>query len=1297
LSKKRIIRNSTFNENVVGSEFLNTPSSTIFRLGSFTLDTNLESRVVNDFTNRITTFSKEYTLENIGIDEITSQKIYNNEKKLRLNLDYNEITSYSRYGSVEELFKFTVKNIIQKYPYSIQSINQLNTGIINTVLNFSYDDIKNESTFRIPVISLVNLSEIFVNSNNFIPVEDNPLKNFNLTKEKYVVWGSDDEDVEYPIIGFTGNTQTDSFITLKVVGKLFNMVNTTLSKKFHIKPSKEEFSRFLFDLNDIEKYFLSHKNEDGFTFKLKEINDDGTSFYTRNFVWPTSDEYNIDINTVSYNVFLTNLIKLGYRYDHYKTDIIYRLYTTESLKEFDTTNDLKIKKLIRAYGFEFDKIRRLADGFATLNNLTYKKEKSIPDILVKNLAKVLGWEVFDIVQEEDLLNKVFSVENKNVSESSIPSEIDIELWRRILINTKWFLKSKGTRKSLETIFKLVGIPEEFILLKEYIYLAENKLELEDRILSITRNPDFSDLDVVNESSFDDNGYPIAVRETNDFFFQISGNTDSGQTYINRFRENGFVIDDIVDNKKSWVITRENEDREDYNTFYTLDDSRLVINTKEIDIGLSPSQVLEMDVYNSNRLLNFPICNSGVTTNIFYINTPLTFDGSQQTVFDIPDIPQGDIQVSVNGITLTIDEDYVISGTNNNRIVLLEPVITQLNGLKDIISVTYFNDPISQTRNYLEYIVLAVNVSQNNPTVITLPEEPLGDIQLVLNGITLKPGKTALDGDYYINPINRTQIIITAEDINQSLKTTDKLSVMYFKEVNSDSIIKYADTYRITSFFSNKLFYNNLINKYIFVTDYFILDISTIKVTVNGITLTNNIDFTVDSFNKTHIVFSNQTILKINDVINVFYAIETEPAPDCIDLGVNIFQITFTDYLDRVLNNLIDVKNRKIITNNDGGLYPKLSYLYDSYLIISQTTSIVYGYTFNGLYDYIKKFDNHFVKFLNQLLPATTITRKSGVIVSNSIFTLQKHKYIRGINDGSEFVGDVTKLVCDLFEFTTITTPAKTTQDLGTVDITPTGFNGFVEYSIDGGDFFFFDNIFTDLLPGQYDIVLKDEIGCEITGSIEIEIDCSEFQIVDIIIGNVSDDSWDTSDFNWEDGEDWTSGIGGDDVIGASIEIIVAGDNIVEYSIDGGANFSNNNLFTNLEPGLYIIVVKSSLGCELTDTVIIQSEEECDVSITDFTFEGQETTTTSTTTQSPGSLFEIQLEFGSISCEQVCSNYGMGGNNSGTFYIDEEAFGIAGFIYTDPEGTNPAPPNFYTNGSICRASDGFGALQPSVPC
>jgi len=1184
LTKRRIIRNSIFNENVVGTNFENTPSTTIFRLGNFTLDTNLESRIIGDFSNRITTFSKEYTLENIGVSETVSEKIFKNENRLRLNIDFNEISSYARYGSVEDLFRFTIKNIIQNFPYSIRSVNEINSGVVNTILNFSYNNLENISTFRIPTISLINISNIIVDSNNNIPNIENPLKNFNLTKDKYVIWSADKPDIEYPILGFSGNIETDNFITLSVKGKLFNLNNTTLSKTFHIKPSEKEFFNFVFDLNDIEKYILNKKNKDGFIFKLKDLKEDGRSFNTRNFVWPTSDDYNLDLNTISYTIFLNTLINLGKRYDDFKTDTIYRLYTTDSLKEFDTSNDQKIKKLIRTYGFEFDKIRRLVDGFATLNNITYKKEKSVPDILIKNLAKTLGWEVFDIVKEDDLLNKIFSVGTSDVSKSLIPSEIDIELWRRILVNTKWFFKSKGTRKSIETIFKLVGIPEEFILLNEYIYLAENKLELEDRVLSIDRNQVFTDLEVINPSSFNEQGYPIAVQENTNFFFQISGNTDSGQAYINRFRENGFVVDDIVDNKKSWLITRELEQREDFNTGYELNDSRLIINTKEIDIGLSISRALENNVFKSNKILNFPLCSTGVTTNIFYVNTPLNSTSTQQGVFDIPDIPEGDIQVSVNGITLTIDEDYTISGTNRNRIVLEELILNQFNGVTDIITITYVNDPIDGNRNLVEYVVLKLGFTINNQTIINLPDEPLGEIQLVLNGLTLKPGKTSFDGDYYINPNNRNEIIITSQEINDSLSNTDIITVMYLKEINDDTLIKYADTHTITSFFNSKLYFNNVINRYVYITDYSISQISTIKITLNGFTLTNNKDFILDSINKKKIIFSPNIVLKINDVINVFYVINTEPTSDCIDfLDINIQEANFGEYIDTVLNNLIDVKNRKIITDNNGGVYPKLSYLYDTYIKSSQNSQFINEYTFNNLYMYVKRFDNYFTILLDQLLPATTIIRKSGIIISNNIFGLQKYRYIRGINDGSEFVGQTERLTCDLFEFTIESNPAKTTENLGSISINATGFNGFSEYSIDNGDFFFSDNNFENLLPGEYNIVVRDEIGCQLTGTTNINIDCNDFQIAEIITENVKS--------NTELG---------------SIEIIVSGDTNIQYSIDAGQNFRTSNKFTNLIDGDYNIFLLSSLGCVITG-VTATVGIDCDINITNFSIGNCEAT------------------------------------------------------------------------------------------
>ena len=53
------------------------------------------------------------------------------------------------------------------------------------------------------------------------------------------------------------------------------------------------------------------------------------------------------------------------------------------------------------------------------------------------------------------------------------------------------------------------------------------------------------------------------------------------------------------------------------------------------------------------------------------------------------------------------------------------------------------------------------------------------------------------------------------------------------------------------------------------------------------------------------------------------------------------------------------------------------------------------------------------------------------------------------------------------------------QDNGTITVSYDGGVGDVEYSIDGGFSFQLSNVFTGLAPGSYQIILKDEKGCEL--------------------------------------------------------------------------------------------------------------------------------------------------------------------------------------------------------------------------
>jgi hypothetical protein len=111
------------------------------------------------------------------------------------------------------------------------------------------------------------------------------------------------------------------------------------------------------------------------------------------------------------------------------------------------------------------------------------------------------------------------------------------------MNTNYFWKTKGTREAIKAMFLLIGIPEPFINITEYVYTVDGKINPNTVPL---KKADFPS----NSLPYDTNGYPVAPLETNDFFFQISGDTDAGQHYLDVFRMAGFNLMQNRCNNKS---------------------------------------------------------------------------------------------------------------------------------------------------------------------------------------------------------------------------------------------------------------------------------------------------------------------------------------------------------------------------------------------------------------------------------------------------------------------------------------------------------------------------------------------------------------------------------------------------------------------------------------------------------------------------------------------------------------------------------------------------------------------------
>ncbi len=1053
MAKVKVV-NNVLDSNLNGVNFNNTASQTIFSFGRFVVTSNFEGRVPIDYTGTLSSFVRPVTLETLGLSQTQSEILLRTTTNAVLNLDKSDLNTFVRYGSAYEFLRVTVENIILSYPASLFVNSQANVGGNITFSGFNYNSTTNISTFKIPTGYTSNIFGLILNAGNTSAPDGNELRNLNLSYDKYIIWSQlNPTGNSYFIIGFTGYSSGDKFITLEVQGNPFPMLfsgdtsGQSGSLDFHLKPNNVVFEEFRTQLSDYEKYILSKRIEtSGFEFMMKNptLLDDGTINYAdTTLLWNTSDGYNIDISGAKYRNFLEVILRIGGKYDAIKTDLIARFLTPASIKTYDLTEEGKMTKLLRLYGREFDELRQFIDSLVNINRITYNKINNAPDQLIKNLAKTFGWDYFSLVNENEFVETILTIDDteRDLYDDLLPAEIDIELWRRILNNTNYYWKSKGTREAIKSMFLLIGIPEPFINITEYVYTVNGKINPNSVTLTEADFPS-------NSLPYNTDGYPIAPIETNNFYFQVSGDTDSGQAYMDVFRMAGFNLIQTVDNKKSWVeegaITR----IDDTTPQYYQQDSKLVLNTKEVDVALDTARGIEYDAFDYIKNTDFPANSSGYTLPFSYVNISLNYNGTKNA-FKLP-LPysgstlQGDLEVRYNGILLngqkeysggtggtyfmdaglsfsgitgssthmvftgaTGGTDYIVSGdsfiiTNNNY------AINSGNG-RDVIQATfmYKNPATLMTGSTLSgisvnYMVTRVAKLPNGSTTIPLPSTPHGDVQVTINGVALTKGTGQFTADYIVDA-NNNQLIIQNPDLVPYLSISPYLQVAYLEVTGSSSINMRSEVIRVDSFSSGKIYYNISASKYVYKLNYKVNTASDLKVLVDGIALEPNKDYSLNSQNPYEIFLPNG--IKYGTVISVYYLVGGNEiffpvVADNFGVG-DISQLSFLEFLELIQRRMINVRTRKTITDFKGGWYPTLLNVYLEYLkraeLDPENSLLSNGYTFSNLYTFLSKYNAFFQRFVDQLLSATIILKKGGLVVRNTVFTKQKFTYKRGVN------------------------------------------------------------------------------------------------------------------------------------------------------------------------------------------------------------------------------------------------------------------------------------------------------------
>ena len=550
---------NTFSDNLVGFQIVAGGGLT---QGNFEFTTSISEKSNRDFI--IGTFSDPITLDSLGVASIEESKsIVEKNFQVFPNFDLSQVTNFSQYGSLSKRISVSLTKIINFFPAALESTklkNNFTSGA--TATNITFDSVNNYTVFTLDVSKITNPFSIDFTTNaarniSVSETEISPLRNMVDNSTKYALYVNDGTFKVLKVVPTTSLTSGNLVIT--VVGNPFTGETTSYSD-LYIKPDNENTEKvFNQDFDEVEKFLLNRLTSPIYTAKFNVIRERSNgSFYstTQSVKWPVDGIWNIDIRTPSFNTYVNKLSDLAEEFDEFKTNLIVRFLTTGAFKDFDTDNQ-KITKLLQIYGRSFDQVKKFIDALAFMNSVNYNVGNDIPSQLLKNLAQTLGWtDNISPITNTNFLDSVFGSAQPSqflgLSRSYTPDELNYQFYRNLILNSAYLFKSKGTRKSIESLLKLIGAPEALIEFNETIYVADQRINMnqfnqefatisggtynqelpayDPEILFKIQGREFTGFTITSsiedsnitrdEYPVDDEGYPRAPEDTESFYFQL---------------------------------------------------------------------------------------------------------------------------------------------------------------------------------------------------------------------------------------------------------------------------------------------------------------------------------------------------------------------------------------------------------------------------------------------------------------------------------------------------------------------------------------------------------------------------------------------------------------------------------------------------------------------------------------------------------------------------------------------------------------------------------------------------------
>lgn len=205
-------------------------------------------------------------------------------------------------------------------------------------------------------------------------------------------------------------------------------------------------------------------------------------------------------STTQFNNWYDNLIESASYYDTYNLNrLAYSL--PEATRNADEDSQLTL--FTDMLGHHYDIIHSYVKQASLIYSTEENPKIGVPNDLLKYVAKQFGWNLEEGNQYQDLWQYALGTNEQgapitgsnSVGDASVSSrDMTRHVWRRIVNNLPYILKSKGTKRSVQALLACYGIPESMITINEYGGPRSNRVPVYEKL-----NFDYA-LDLINNSA-----------------------------------------------------------------------------------------------------------------------------------------------------------------------------------------------------------------------------------------------------------------------------------------------------------------------------------------------------------------------------------------------------------------------------------------------------------------------------------------------------------------------------------------------------------------------------------------------------------------------------------------------------------------------------------------------------------------------------------------------------------------------------------------------------------------------------